>query len=164
MVSEREFDTLFRNLYGELYVFARRFIAHEADCEDIVSDAFEDVWRNLSCLTSATVRSFLYRDVRNKCIDFLRRQTVRRQYADLMASVTQGYDSADGLTELHERERIVSDVLESLPDYTRQIFTACYVDRKQYAQVAEELSISPNTVKKYISQALKLIVGQRQKH
>lgn len=164
MVDEREFDACFRNYYSELYVFARRFVPNEADCEDIVSDAFEDVWRNLSRLTPATVRPFLYRDVRNKCIDFLRRQATRRQYAELMASVTQGYDSADGLAELNERERIVSRVLDSLPDYTRHIFTACYVDRKQYAQVAEELSISTSTVKKYISRALSLIAEQRRKH
>jgi RNA polymerase sigma-70 factor (ECF subfamily) len=164
MVTESEFDALFRSLYGELYVFAKRFVASDADCEDIVSDAFEDVWRNLSRLAPDSVRPFLYRDVRNKCIDFLRRQTTRRQYAELMASVTQGYDSADSLAELNERERIIGKVLDSLPDYTRNIFTACYVDRKQYAQVAEEMSISTSTVKKYISRALRLIAEQRRKH
>ena len=80
-----------------------------------------------------------------------------------MATVTRDYDSADWLAELNEREHIVAQVLDSLPDYTRQIFTACYVDRKQYAEVATELGISTSTVKKYVSRALQLIAEQREK-
>ena len=163
MVEEREFNTLFRKYYGELFCFARRFVTIDADCEDIVSDAFEDVWRNLPDFEVETVRPFLYKSVRNKCIDHLRRTATRRQYATLMAMATQGYDSADWLAELNERERFVAQVLSSLPDYTRQIFTDCYVHRKQYAEVAEALGISTSTVKKYISKALQLIAQQREK-
>lgn len=164
MVEGREFDALFRKYYGELYGFARHFVAVDADCEDIVSDAFEDVWRSLDQLQMETVRPFLYKNVRNKCIDHLRRQGTRRQHAELYARLTIGYDDPSKLLELKEREAAVVRVLQALPDYTRRIFTACYVDRKQYREVADELGISPNTVKKYISQALQLLREQREKY
>ena len=163
MKDKGDFDHLFRMLYGELHAFARRFLTREADCEDMVSAAFEDVWRNFAAIEREAARAFLYKSVRNKCIDHLRRDATHRRHAELYARLTEGYDHADRLAELHEHERIVQNVLASLPDYTRQIFTACYVDRKQYREVAEEMNISPNTVKKYISRALSLIAEQRKK-
>ena len=163
MTEKGDFDQLFRMLYAELHSFARRFLSREADCEDIVCAAFEDVWRNFAAIEREAARAFLYKNVRNKCIDHLRREGTHRRHAELYARLTEGYDHTDLLAEMHEREQIVQRVLDSLPDYTRQIFTACYVDRKQYREVAEEMSISPNTVKKYISRALSLIAEQRKK-
>ena len=161
MTEKGEFDQLFRLLYKELHSFARRFLTREADCEDIVSAAFEDVWRNFATIERDAARAFLYKSVRNKCIDHLRRDATHRRHAELYARLTEVYDHADHLSELYEREQIVRRVLDSLPEYTRQIFTACYVDRRQYREVAEEMGISPNTVKKYISRALRLIAEQR---
>ena len=129
-----------------------------------VSAAFEDVWRHFDTIDREAVRAFLYKNVRNKCIDHLRRNTTHRRHASLYAQLTEDYDHADRLSELHEREQIVSRVLASLPDYTRQIFIACYVDRKTYHEVAGELGISPHTVKKYISRALQIIAEQRKKN
>lgn len=163
MTDKGDFDRLFRLLYGELHTFARRFLTSEADCEDIVSDAFEDVWRNFTAIEHGAAKAFLYKNVRNKCIDHLRREATHRRHAELYAQLTEGYDHADLLAELHEREQTVRHVLDSLPDYTRQIFIACYVDRKQYREVAQEMGISTNTVKKYISRALRLIAEKRQK-
>lgn len=159
-----EFDQLFRIYYTELFLFARRFLSREADCEDVVSAAFEDVWTNFATIERNAAKAFLYKNVRNKCIDLLRRENTHRRHAELYARLTIGYDSADHLAELHEREQIVQRVLDSLPDYTRQIFTACYVERKQYREVAEEMNISTSTVKKYISRALQQIAAQRKEN
>ena len=41
MFDRTDFDELFRLYYAELFLFARRFLAREADCEDMVSAAFE---------------------------------------------------------------------------------------------------------------------------
>lgn len=155
--TSTEFDRLFRLHYAELCIFAKRFTLTDEACEDVVCDAFEDLWRDFDAMSHVSLRAYLYKNVRNKCIDYLRRQATRRQYAELYARLTTGYDSAEQLAEEHERESIVRHVLSSLPDYTRQIFIACYVDRKQYREVAEEMNISPSTVKKYVSRALSMI-------
>jgi RNA polymerase sigma-70 factor (ECF subfamily) len=163
VIEESAFDGLFRRYYTELYIFAKRLVLTDADSQDIVSEAYEDVWNNMARLEVDTVRAFLYKNVRNKCIDHLRRLATRRNYVQLMSRITQEYDMADRLTELHERESIINEVLDSLPDYTRQIFTACYVDHKKYIEVAEEMGISTSTVKKYIVRALLLIAEKRHK-
>lgn len=163
MKPRSDFEQLFLHYYGELFAFARRFLPREADCEDVLSAAFEDTWVRFDDIAPEAQRAFLYKTVRNKCIDHLRRDATRRRHAQLYALLTEGYEQAAQLVELKEREQIVRNVVDALPDYTRQIFTACYVDRKKYHEVAEEMGISPNTVKKYISQALHIIAGHRKK-
>lgn len=48
-------------------------------------------------------------------------------------------------------------MLNSLPPLTRRIIEECYFHKKKYKEVAEEMDISPDTVKKHISKALKLL-------
>jgi RNA polymerase sigma-70 factor (ECF subfamily) len=47
--------------------------------------------------------------------------------------------------------------LRTLTPQTQLILQECYVNRKKYKEVAEELEISTNTVKKHIVKALKTI-------
>lgn len=161
MIDQAAFDRLFRLLYGELYAFARRFLNESADCEDVVSGAFEDVWTNAKQIEEGATRAYLYKNIRNKCIDHLRREATRRRHAELYAKLSMDYDRADRLAEMNERERIIKKVLDTLPDYTRKIFTACYVERQSYAEVAQLMNISTSTVKKYISRALQQIAEMR---
>lgn len=163
MEEKKEFDELFRQYYQELYFFAMQFLHNEEDSRDVVSDAFEDVWVNFASLQRKTVRYYLYKDVRNKCIDLLRRISTRQQYAALYKKVTSIYVRDNDMVEAEEREQKVKQVLDSLKSPTREIFTACYVEQKKYAEVAETMGISTETVKKHVMRALKFIKEKRQK-
>lgn len=163
MEERKDFDRIFREYYHELYCFAMQFVHDADDAQDIVSEAYEDVWRHFSAMEANNVRGFLYKNVRNKAIDLLRRQETRRNYAELYAKVSAPYDDSADLMELEERERIVQDVLDSLKPPTKEIFIWCYVDRKHYKEVAERLNVSVSMVKKHISKALALIREKRKK-
>jgi RNA polymerase sigma-70 factor (ECF subfamily) len=51
----------------------------------------------------------------------------------------------------------VEKMLAQLPPQTRKILELCYLHRKKYAEVAEEMNISPDTVKKHVTKALKML-------
>lgn len=48
-------------------------------------------------------------------------------------------------------------MMSQLSPPTDQILEMCYLKRMRYAEVAEALDISPNTVKKHIVKALKTL-------
>ena len=48
-------------------------------------------------------------------------------------------------------------MLSQLTPPTDQILEMCYLRRMKYSEAAEALGISPNTVKKHISKALKIL-------
>ena len=157
----KDFDKIFRQYYEELYFFAMQFLSDPEESKDVVSDAFEDVWHNYSSIQKETVRHYLFRSVRNKCIDILRHRKVQLQHAELMRQITRGYDERMDTLEWQEREAHVQRILYALKPPTRDIFIACYVDHKKYAEVATMMSISIDTVKKHVKKALRFIREQR---
>ena len=157
MEDVKEFDILFRQYYEELYFFAMQFLHDSEESKDVVSDAFEDVWFHYATLQRDSVRFYLYRIVRNKCIDILRHQKIRQQYAEKMRLITKGYDDSMDSIEWQEREVHVQRVLDALQPPTKDIFMACYVDHLKYAEVAKMMAISIDTVKKHVKKALRFI-------
>lgn len=159
--ADVDFDTLFRTYYESLYYFARQYVQDEDDCRDIVTGAFEHLWRNLSGIRPDTVRALLYTHVRNRCIDLLRHEKQKRQYAEFVAHNSLQYIEAHEYDHQEERERIVAEVLDSIGEPTHSILLACYVDGKKYKEVAEMMNVSISTVKKHIVKALRIIREKR---
>lgn len=81
---------------------------------------------------------------------------VEQQYLEEIIEATQkDVDSQYWEHEflLQQAEQIASD----LPEPTRTILQLCYWKKQTCKQVAEQLGISPDTVKKHISKALKIL-------
>lgn len=157
MTERTDFDRIFRLYYEKLYYFALQYIADEEECHDIVSAAYEDVWRNFAQIEAATVRQYLYASVRNKCIDYLRRQSRHQHYVEFVGAVSSRYVDESHYLEQADNERLVNKVLNMLASPTREILEACYLEEKKYREVAEEMKISISTVKKHMVKALKMI-------
>lgn len=67
------------------------------------------------------------------------------------AEMNQGYRTHEALLQQAE------NIARSLPEPTCTILRSCYWEKKTYQQVADELGISPDTVKKHISKALRTL-------
>lgn len=158
-----DFDALFREYYEPLYYFALRYVPDEDDCHDIVSGVFEQLWGSLSEVRRTTVRALLYTQVRNRCIDKLRHDKQKVQYADYVAAHSARYIETKEFDQQEERERIVEEVLDSMGEPTHSILVACYVDGLKYKDVAEKMQISINTVKKHVMKALRIIRERKEK-
>ncbi len=163
MIDQADFDRLFRQCYAELIVFAHRMVWSDDECHDIVTGAYEMLWRHFERIDGLTARAWLYRTVRNGCLDHLEHMRHQNDYAELQRRLTSCVDESDWLAERDERAKVVEDVLGKMDDKTRMVLHACYVERKKYRQVAEEMGISVNTVKKYVMRALRTIRENRLK-
>lgn len=150
------FEHLYKANYARLYYYAFQFISDAETCKDIVNDVFEKTWNLYESLQQETITAYLYANVRNKCIDYLRHSLVKEQYADFYKAVTQ--EEADNdFSEREERIARIEKVIEELTDPTKTILKECYYENKKYQEVADEFGISTNGVKKHIMKALRLI-------
>lgn len=152
-----DFDSLFRSYYEPLFRYANQYVHDEDDCHDIVAAVFESVWMRFETINQATVKSFLYANVRNRCIDLLRHQGRHQQYIDFVRNHSETLIVRQDFEERQERQNAIAQALKSLDDKTRKIIIACLVDGKKYREVAEELGISLSSVKKRMVQALNQI-------
>ena len=94
-------------------------------------------------------------------MDFLRRKKTRKKYEIFTLALAERFDSTERLLEMEEREDIIKQTIEMLPETTRTIFSLCFVEHKKYAEAAEQLHVSLSTIKKHIVRALKLIRESR---
>ena len=153
-MDKASFETLFKELYVKLYYYALQLIHDEEASKDIVSGMFCELLEIYETLDSATLPTYLYRTVRNKCIDHLRPDVIKAAYADYYLNAVE-YCYVDEDAGSLEKERCVEEMLASLPDQTSYILKQCFLHKKKYKDVAEELGVCQDTVKRHIMRALK---------
>ena len=157
MELQQDFDSLFRQYYAKLCLFAHQFVTDIDDCHDVVSAAFEDVWRNRATLELSTARQYLYASVRNRCIDFLRQQGKRELYVRYVKLLSESSVLQPATLEQQDNSLIVQKAIATLPQPTRDILLACYLDGLKYSEVATQMGISIATVKKHMVRALRTL-------
>ena len=156
MEDKATFDKMFNEWYAQFVYFAYYFINDAEVCRDIVSDAFEYLWRNYDKIEEITAKTYLYTIIRTRCIDYLRKQNIHEEYVEFASQL------ASRIVESHSHESdnrilLIRKAMEKLTPYNCRILEACYIQNKKYKEVAEEMGITVNTVKTLISRALSFV-------
>ena len=157
--DKQAFQTLFFDFFGPLCVFAHRYIENKPMCEDIVQDVFFQIWKNRKKIEiTISARNYLITNVRNACIDALRRMELERSYIE-KNSLKSEADTYDTITLLStsELEERINAALAKLPENVRRSFELSRFEDKTYLQIATEMDISVKTVEAHIGKALKLM-------
>lgn len=97
------FNSLYRKHYEQLFYYAYGFTDDAEVCRDILADVFESLWTHRKKITQETAHSYLYQCVRNKCIDYVRRQQLNRQYESFIKG------TADTDTDMETRRNRGTD-------------------------------------------------------
>ena len=71
MVRNKEIESIFRTLYRPLCLYALHYLGDTEAVEDVVQDSFIALWNSGERVENA--KAWMYRAVRNRCIDHLRR-------------------------------------------------------------------------------------------
>jgi RNA polymerase sigma-70 factor (ECF subfamily) len=134
-----------------------RFVAEMA-----VSDTIFALWQNRRSLTIHTsLRSYLIRAVRNRCLNFLaqaERQISLSKLHDFSEAeyIRNEAHSETPLTDLIEKELDIkiNACIESLPPQTRRIFCLSRFKKLKYGDIAAQTGVSVDVVKYHIKSAL----------
>ena len=154
------FDRLQEILDPSVRRFVRRLVGISEAEDDIVQDAFLALYMNLERLESSEhLRPFLFRVVRNRCYDTLRRQG-RFQFVPLDAASEGSAVAPSFLTdrrkqpdeELHWRLLYaeVQKAINRLPEIQRQAIILYCEEDLTYAQIAEAMATDIGTIKSRI--------------
>lgn len=147
------FERVYTENYLRLYYYALHIVNDEEAAKDILNDVFVALWKNIETFKENNFNAYLMTSVRNRAVDFLRHHVLQHQYTEeYLYTAEQFYaDYSD------EKDKLVEEMMSQLSPPTDQILEMCYLKRMKYAEVAEALDISPNTVKKHIVKALKTL-------
>jgi RNA polymerase sigma-70 factor (ECF subfamily) len=153
------FEKLFRMHYSRLCSYANLFLNDPDASEDIVQDVFFKLWKNRSELTiNTTVQSYLFRAVRNGCMNMIDHISVREAYkTDNEKEIKRLEENPVNETMVTELEQRIRETIDLLPEERRKIFLMSRFDGLKYREIAVKLSISVKTVENQMYQALRFL-------
>lgn len=159
-MSEREkfLTDLFEAHYDRLVYFCLQMTKDEEQARDIVQDAFISYWQQHKTVDQhpSVIKRFLYNSVRNASLNYLRHRKVVLTHQNTLApeesesSVMEHIITAEVLGYIH-------DSLHSLGEPYRNICVKAFMEGMKNQEIADELGISINTVKKQKQKAIELL-------
>jgi RNA polymerase sigma-70 factor (family 1) len=156
------FDVLFNEYYDRLVYFAYQFVKDKEQAQDIVQEAFIKYWdqKETVMANKIAVKNFLYSTVRNASLNCIRHAKVVEGYIQLHCTaepeerpIIDAIINAEIIAELHA-------AIQALPHNYRSVSVLGYLEGKKNQEIADELEMSVNTVKKQKQKALQLLRGQ----
>lgn len=155
-ISASEFEAQFKSLYRPLCLLALRYTDRIDEAEDIVQQAFADVWdKSVAGLFIGNLKAYLFQAVRNRSLDAV--QSANRETPlDELPDDTPDL-SGDEAVARAERDARLWQAIDDLPAERRRIFLMAKRDGLSYREIADELRLSIKTVKNQMSKALKTL-------
>ena len=151
------YESLFREYYRPLVVFALKYVRDPDTAKEIVQDFFVRLYeKRLSVVIDASLKSYLYRSVYNSCINHISHIEMRNRHLKNIAIQTENEFTDNQVSTIELQNRIYT-CIEGLPDQCRRIFKMNRLEGLKNEQIAVALRISKRTVETQISKALKIL-------
>ncbi len=158
--KEKLFKEVYENHWLKLYLHLLKMVDDEDDAKDIVQEVFANLWNNFDSVgINTSYSSYLYASVRNRAINYLAHKKVivdHEKYQEAQPQA-QHFNEPDVFLIEKELARQINSEIENLPPKMAIIFKKSRFENKSYKEIAEELEIAENTVKKQVSRALQLM-------
>ncbi|KAA2238896.1 RNA polymerase sigma-70 factor [Chitinophaga agrisoli] len=153
------FEELYKRFWGVLYYQAYRMLEHEQDAQDVVQEIFTTIWTKAGGIElSGPLAAYLYTAVRNRVLNLLAHKRTYRHHLD---SLKQFLSSADHSTLQHMTEKELAAYIEyeigQLPARMREVFELSRKTALSHKEIAGQLQLSQETVKKQISNAIRTL-------
>ncbi|MFZ4520609.1 MAG: RNA polymerase sigma-70 factor [Bacteroidales bacterium] len=157
--TRADFEALFKANYSMLCSYANGFL-HDLDAsEEVVQEVMLKIWTGRETLTiDSSVKSYLFRAVRNGCMNVLKHLNVREDYRSYQKNQpTESQRSQEDEVIASELEQKIRTAIDNLPVERRKIFIMSRYDGLTYNQISQALGISVKTVENQMGNALKTL-------
>lgn len=144
-------------LRGDLLRYARSLGVYAAEAEDLTQTAFVRACEHADIIEGMSLentRAYLFRTLRNACIDLIRKRTPEQLCADPQEGDSR-YDDMSGL--------YVESMLGCLPPPLRECAYLRYVQGENSSQIALKLGIPAATVRTRLRAAILILRNEQKK-
>lgn len=147
------------SLYAENQSWLRGWIYRKVGCTQVAADLLQDTFERLLkrevCESVEKSGAYLQTIARNLVTDHWRRKAVEAAYYEALQLQEASYYPSPEEQYLHlDLLNKIDQLLQHLPDTSRQVFLRVQLDGWTYAKVAASLDISISTVKRHLKRAL----------
>ena len=165
--DEQAYKELVEKYQRALYFHILKMIKDREQVNDLVQEAFVKAFDNLNTYsTNYAFSTWLYRIATNHTIDYLRKKKLKT------LSIDDPVKTKDGKMEMQlpdesastdrniirkQRQKIVRQAIENLPEKYRKVIELRHMEEKSYQEIADVLDSPLGTVKAHIFRARELL-------
>jgi len=152
--SRREFEQVYKEYSKPLFLYAISFLISEEESEDVIQEVFVNFWKDdtYQKIKSEVTKTYLFRSVKNNCLNRLKKRDVMRDCLDLL------WEDVAEEEMLHWNDNLIQEVeseIAKMPGQTREIIQAVFFRNLKYQEVADSLGVSINTVKTLLKNGMR---------
>ena len=164
--DENAFGQLFKAYYNLLGDFIIRITESEPLTEEIVQDVFLKIWINRGSLAELdSFKAYLLVVARNHAFNWLKQiAREKSQKKEWVNSVLHHASNNVEETATIETGNLIDEAVELLPPQQKKVYTLSRRDGMKQAEIARELNISLETVKKHMVLALRFLKNYLRTH
>ena len=164
-VAQRDAQAL-RQLYdatsAKLYAVAMRVVSNKEYAEDVLQDAYLNIWRIAADYRASLSPPMAWMGVvvRSRALDFLRKRKAERALGgvDIDEQFGDGLDSEEptplDTTIASEQAWALHECLRKIEAKPREVLTLAYFRDLSHGELAEQLRLPLGTVKTWIRRSL----------
>lgn len=147
---------LFDRYFPKVYAMASRNMKDAMLAEELAMDLFFKLWQKRhQIVITSNLPGYLLRSTRNMVINHLQKHPIVCLPVDALndENLIASAQADQGMLAL-EMEHIYRNALDNLSPQRREAFMLSREEKLTYAEIAERMDLSVNTVKNYITAAL----------
>ena len=151
---DADVEQVFRRYSKPMLLYALSFSIAETEAEDVVQEVFLNFLKtgSFTVLQEEVVKTYLFRSVKNNCLNRLEKKDVLRDWVDIM------YEEAveEQVSALNDQLIAeIRDEIERMPFQTREVIHAIFFRGCKYQEAADQLGVSINTVKTLLKNGMR---------
>jgi RNA polymerase sigma-70 factor (ECF subfamily) len=158
--DEKAFSEIFHLYRNKIYAIAFRITGSEALAEEVLLDVFLKVWLKRAQLPQVEhFTAWLFTVTRNHIFNLLKQTALQMAPDPLEEEQVQLATTDHPAAILQEKEyrRVLQQAVDRLPPQQKKVYRLIKEHGLKREEAASELNLSPETVKRHLSDAMQFI-------
>lgn len=153
------FTEIFNRYWDKMYIHALKMLQNEDEAKDLVQEIFTSLWIKADIFELQTnLAGYLYVATRRRVLNYIRNSKTQTLFYDNLGSYMEAnQQSAIDIISAKELAASLDLEIQNLPPKMRQVYEMSRITYLSHKEIASQLNISQNTVKKQINNALKIL-------
>ncbi|WP_326992107.1 RNA polymerase sigma-70 factor [Chitinophaga sp. 212800010-3] len=152
------YNELFSRYYPRMFQLASRYIHDTMVAEELCMDQLFRLWmKREEIIIKSDFSSYLFRAIRNLVISHLRKNIPVALTLEELREDHQADSDADYQLLSEEAQQVYRNALSGLSPQRRQVFILSREEHLTYAEIAQRMGLSVNTVENYMVAALSIL-------
>ncbi|WP_216846776.1 RNA polymerase sigma factor [Mucilaginibacter sp. L196] len=153
------FTEIYDRYWEKMASYAIRLTKSEDEGADIVQEIFVSIWNRREVVeVKGTLVSYLIKSTRNLSLKYIEKNITKSHFLErLSESMKDVLSDFNDQVSLKQLQGHIDETVDKLPSKMREIYLLSRNEQLSHREIAQKLGIAENTVKKQISNALKIL-------